>query len=198
MESLRSLEPDLVIAMFYGGNDLKNVMPLERYFHSRGSPRAPVELVPEGTDPGPIGESLDFAELGQLAYLHSNPLDERIAVGTCASIAPRDAPAVRGARARFVCVYLPPPLCAQPTVFAEVRAAVEDRLRSREMDVELSDRMADEWIALLREHGLEVLDLRAQFQSAERSLLAGGWHTNLRGNALLASTFRQELEARGF
>ncbi len=194
LEDLGTLEPDLVVAAFYGGNDFKNVMPLERYFHSRGSPTAPAELVEADADGGPIGAAIEFAELGQLAYFKSNPQDGHIAVGTCAAIALEMRRQCEAAGARFACVYLPPPLCAQPLVYAAERNAMGEHLRGMGIDLELSDRLADDWIALLGEQDLEVIDLRPRFAAAEEPLYwASDWHLEPRGNLFLAAALEESI-----
>ena len=199
LEGLFGLAPDVVIAMFYGGNDFLNTVALERYFNHRDPPNKPDPFLDEVEDKDLFSEALGFAELGQLAFFRRNYKDQRIAVGACASVALELERQCSERGVRFLCAYLPPPLIAQPEVFAEERSRVLAYIEPRGMNLNLSQRLADEWIALLATNGLTVLDLRPYFLAAKQRLFwEDEWHLDLAGNEFVAAILADALEKKAF
>ncbi len=188
VERFAELRPQVVIIAFYGGNDFLGVMPLERYFHRRGAPAAR-SLSDERL--AQIGESATYAvaqEVGQVLYFRANPEDEPIAVATSTAIATDAREVCRSMGAKLLCVYLPPPGMGQPEPdLARLAPALREfELTAEELGV--SDRLADAWLAALREHDVAQLDLRPLFRRARKPCY---WqhdlHLAVEGHRLVAS-----------
>ena len=60
-------------------------------------------------------------------------------------------------------------------ILAATRATVVERLKLSAADLEISDRLADEWLAVLAERGIAHVDLRPTFRASKERLY---WTTN--------------------
>jgi len=196
LEAYAELEPDAFCPVFYGGNDFHEVMVLERFYRGRkkwvrhdtkGFARA-MKALPKG---------MGAVELRQLEYFHDNPRDEAISIAVWSALAMEMARQCEAAGIQFLPIYLPPPLAGQPGPYAADRERVLEELPRVGERIERSHRMADDWIAALRERGVEVVDLRPALAAAdERLFWEDGYHLNLVGQRVVAEALTEALEPR--
>jgi hypothetical protein len=185
LEALASLEPDLWMAVFYGGNDFKGVMAMQRFFCRRGPARSGKMLKTLSKGVAGIPEALVLGEIDQLCYFRSNPEDVEIAIATWTAIAVEMQKVCTRAGTRLLCVYMPPPLAGQPELYAAEAARLDQELRGKIMPVELTQQMADRDVTppLGRRHA----DLRPAFRAATTRLF---WetdcHLDLAGHRVVA------------
>ena len=190
------LSPDVFVAVFYGGNDLRAVMPMQRYFHRRASIPWREEREEVERRLAELPRGLLFADLWQPAYFHAAPEDAEVAVGIWAAIALEMRRRCDELGARLLLVYFPTPHDAQPDLFAGERARVRELLGDLELDLDQDERLADAWIALLAEHDLPVLDLRPALRAATEPLFwRSDYHLNLAGQRVVADALLPAFEA---
>jgi lysophospholipase L1-like esterase len=186
LEAARDLEVHAFLPVFYGGNDFSGAVGLERVLRQRGAPDARYRQEWREQQPRmPAG--LGPVELVQAKYFACNPEDEAFALAAWVSLAVEMERRCRARGSACCPVYMPPPLQGMPGAYAAEREA----LRARDPDllgqIEVSDRLADAWIAALAARGIEVLDLRPAFAEQTREL---HWypdrHLNLEGQEVVA------------
>lgn len=188
VESFLELEPDLVLIVLYGGNDFSGTMTLERYFHRRGTPRATRIGRVALQRYGELGTAAISQELGQVLYFESNPEDEQVAAETVVGIATQAHVDCQSRGARLLCVLLPSPATVQPDPFLPLLAPVLTAYGLHPGDLEISDRLGDQWIASLREREIPALDLRPAIRDREAPCY---WlrdlHLNVDGHRVVAA-----------
>ncbi|MFG0316050.1 MAG: SGNH/GDSL hydrolase family protein, partial [Planctomycetota bacterium JB042] len=169
-EHYRYLEPHVFVMAVYGGNDFSAMVGLQRYFHHRPPPhrREPGIAQLVGDDAAPRG--IGAQELGQACHFADNPEDVAIAVETATRITRELDRLGRKSGIRAIVVYVPPPFRGQPHRFVEETRTMLARVGLDEEELAVSDRIADAWLAAVRESDVPVLDLRPMFRSAEECL----------------------------
>lgn len=193
LEAWDFLEPDVFVAVFYGGNDFRGVLGLERVYRGRG-PALPegVEEFRERMKRLPMG--MGPVELQQLNYFRANPADAEVAVEAWVAIAHEMARRCAAGGIEFLPVYLPPPLCAQPGVYGNLRERIGRVMPEVEALVDLSDALADRWIEDLDRLGIEALDLRPRTRAVEQKLFwSADRHLNLAGQEVVAEALHDRL-----
>lgn len=210
LETTDDLQVDAFLPVFYGGNDFSGAVGLERVLRFRGAPndayrREWTELEPQ------LPAGLGPVELVQAMYFDSNPQDEDFAVAAWVSLAVEMDRRCRARGILFRPVYMPPPLQGMPAGYAAERAALQELAPGALDSIDVSDRLADAWIAALGARGIETLDLRPAFAPQTRKL---HWipdrHLNLQGQEVVADALfpallhwgrlaleTRELETRG-
>ncbi len=181
------LAPDVFLSVFYGGNDFRDALLLQRYFHRR--PYRPwFEALKEVAQRlESLGQGLLYAEIYQAAYFAAVPEDVEIGIGLWAALALEMQQRCDELGARLVCVYLPSPYDAQPVIYAAQRALVEELLAGLEIDLDLNCRMGEAWIELMAASGVRVLDLRPALRDAGEHLFwSHDHHLNLAGQRVVA------------
>jgi hypothetical protein len=180
----------------YGGNDFSGAMRLQRYFSRRTPPNLkqpfPFARLTEHREQhqGPIAQ-----ELSQAGYFLDNPEDVQVAIDTMAALHLELARRCRESDARLLLVYLPPGFATQPETYAELYEAALSDLGLPRTSTEVSDRIADSWLAWALGQGLEVLDLRQAFAGvAEPLFWFADLHLNTRGHELVAETLHPLVE----
>jgi len=193
LEAYGKLKPDVFVAVFYGGNDFRGALALERYYRGRiGGHSSGMKRLTEAL--ADMEEGLGAVELHQLRYLIDNPGDQVIAVDTWTAIAMEISRQCARAGIDFVPVYMPPPLAGQPEAYAATLEVVHDRLPEVADAVGLTNSMADRWLGELRSHGLHPFDLRPAFAAHQDKLFwTGNLHLNLDGQAVVAKAFEAHL-----
>ncbi|MCP3920081.1 MAG: SGNH/GDSL hydrolase family protein [bacterium] len=198
LERYADLGPDVFVACIFGGNDFADAIWLQRYYHRRAAPAmGPLKgrVVHEQLGEQMIKTFLS-QEISQVIFFHNNPWDVEIAEALVRDFSDTLERRARELGARLVCVYIPPPLRAQPHVYAKDQT---DILRVLEIDsnaIEVSDRLADAWLEYLEERGIPHLDLRPRFRDVEEPLYwAGNLHLNVVANRLVADALQPLLEA---
>lgn len=195
----RELRPDVFVVTVYGGNDFHEMMLLQRYFNHRPAGRAGprldryVEHLRQHPD-GPRGEGAQ--DLTQVVYFLGNPDDVQIAIDTAASISLEIARICREEGIGLLFVYLPPASSVQFSAFAEQYGVALDLLGIAPAQMAVSERLADGWLAFLRERHLAHLDLRPLFR---RARVPYYWrkdlHLNVAGHRAVAETLEPLVEA---
>ena len=187
LEHYRELDPDVFVVGVFGGNDFSGAMALERYFEHRPPPKMDFtwrKAFQEklGTQGGILSQ-----ELTQAFYFVQNPGDESRIVDVCASITAEMQAVCEELGCGLVFVYIPPPLTAQPHQYER---KIERYLRFLEQDaalLEISDRIADGWLAFLDREGIPYADMRPVFRAHEELMYwRANNHLNLAANELVA------------
>lgn len=182
-ERLNRFEPDLLVLVAYGGNDFSATCSLDRYFRGRSMPA----LGPHQNRKARLPRGTAEQETNQVNYFRNNPDDLPRAAPTAAAWTLEAARLADELGAGFLAVYLPPPTRGQPALHARIVAAAIEVLALEPGALELSDRLADEWLALLAEGGVRTLDLRPAVQAAEERLYwVKDLHLNVDGHRRVA------------
>lgn len=188
LEAYADLRPDLFCPVFFGGNDFRGAIELERFHRQRGAGKARYrqelrERLPDLT-PGARHQ-----EIEQAAYFLVNPADREIGIEVWVALTMEMQRQCAELGCDFRPIYLPPAYNAQPEVFA---AELDDiRAGWPELHTELLalDLLVDAWIAELATHDIEVFDLRPAIRAANELLYwTRDLHLNLKGNAKLANS----------
>jgi hypothetical protein len=196
VEARAVFEPDLYIVIVYGGNDFQSTMYLQRFHHERGSPkrwpwRSRKLLKKRGDKTGILSQ-----ELFQVLYFLNNPKDEEIVVQTATAACMEMARVADAAGARILFAYLPPPFTGQPELHAQEHDECVEVLGLPSGAVEVSDRIADAWLADLRERELAAVDLRPAFRATdERLYWRSDHHINVTAHALVAEVLEPHVRA---
>jgi len=182
IERYRTLSPDCFIVAVYGGNDFSGLMRLQRYFHGRGDrskERFSNRAIREASEGG-HGEVPQ--EIAQACYFLDNPEDIEIAISTAAKISFEIAEQCRASGTQLIFVYLPPPSRGQPQHFGDGSYAdALEELGVMSDDLEISDVLADAWLALLSDREIEHVDMRETFGDADEPYY---WRADLHLNTL--------------
>ena len=131
-----------------------------------------------------------------MLYFLANPEDEAIAVATLNAITAEMARQCSSDGIALLCVYLPPPSRGQPERHEQT---FREALLSIDADpgaLELSDRLADRWLAFLVEQQIAHLDLRPTFRAADAALYwKSDYHLNLAGHRAVAAALAPTVRA---
>ncbi|MFG0315779.1 MAG: hypothetical protein ACF8XB_00795, partial [Planctomycetota bacterium JB042] len=134
------------------------------------------------------------SEFGQLYYFLNHPSERDVAVRTLDRVARtiRDLAEDRGIRTLFV--HVPAPLSGNPLGYRDVRDELLARAGLTERDLEVTDELADAWLARGAAAGLRVLDLRPVFARSEERLFWTDGHLDREGNERVASRVANAIE----
>jgi len=186
LEAYAGLEPDLFCPVFYGGNDFRGALELERFHRQRGAGKARYkadlqERLPDVT-PGERQQEID-----QAAYFLVNPRDREIGIEVWVALAMEMRRQCDALGCAFRPVYLPPAYNGQPEVFAERLRRIEEGWPQLHGELLELDRLVDAWISELAARDVPVLDLRPAIRAANEPLYwTRDLHLNLAGNAQVA------------
>lgn len=182
------LGPQVFVVVVYGGNDFSRTAHLQRYFHRRTAAgvrqyRAE-DVVRAGRQQGPGLAQ----ELCQVCYFLNNPRDFPIALETACAVTQEIVRQCERRGLRPVFAYLPPPGRGQPHLYAEDYRPALEILGLGLEELAVSDRLADGWLAFLRDTGVAHVDLRPIFRETQEELY---WrrdlHLSVSGHRVLAS-----------
>jgi hypothetical protein len=200
------LSPDVFVVIVYGGNDFRDAVALQRFYARRPPHRNQpwsarryadrVRAIPRNADPGtPRGAGAQAFE--EVRYFLNNPEDEPVAVDTLASVSEEIARVCRVRGIRLLFVYLPPAPSIQWTRYADQLDEARELFGFERSDLELIDRVADAWLAFLRDRGYARVDLRPDFAAAAEPLYwRGDLHLAPAGHALAANRIADRIESR--
>jgi hypothetical protein len=194
IERYLELDPDVFLVVIYGGNDFRDVLRLQRYFHKRPRPRStPHDIVAMAKALGER-DALMYAELWQLCYFLDNPEDVEVTVRTLGAISLEIHRVCDDNGVRPLFAYLPGPLTGQPELFADELQLVAEATGIQPAELEVTSRIADEYLALLASRELSFVDLRPAFEAADQRLFwTTDMHLNLKGNRVVAHELALEL-----
>jgi len=195
-ERLAYLRPDIYVVVVYGGNDFSSSMLMHRYFNRR----KPFKTKPYHYDPGgklePSLRSIGSQEMVQEVYFLNNPDDFQPAVDLACSVSVELERMCTEAGAELLLVYLPPPSRGQPEQFRGELAQVLPAVGLDHVELGVSDRIADAWLAFLEERGLEYVDLREKLRAAKDLMY---WrtdhHLNVAGHRLVAGALHDAVRS---
>jgi lysophospholipase L1-like esterase len=180
------LTPDVFVVTFYGGNDFKGVLSLHRYFNRLPSPTfgpyGGQRLTKRLPSTGLLGQ-----QLAQVAFFLDNPDDVVVSREAVRGVTLELQRQCDEAGIRLVCVYLPPAHDVQPQFHAEDMRAALEKLEFEPDVLEISDRLAGEWLAFLEEQEIELLDLRPVLRAIDEPCYwLSDLHLNTRGHRAVA------------
>ncbi|MBM3977453.1 MAG: hypothetical protein FJ299_10740 [Planctomycetes bacterium] len=189
------LAPRLYVVCSYAGNDYLELIKPWSYFERREAPEVPAESMKHV-----LRESLRSPQaisqcLQQAYYFRELPHMVEIAPRVAARVSKELA--AEAARIGCVALFVNLPCAAdvQRERYAAKLAPAAERLGLSSEQLDISQHLADAWIAQVRAADLPVLDLRAAFRAEPEDLY---WHSdhhiNLRGQQLVAAAVLQWLD----
>lgn len=196
LERLLALAPDVLVVGLYGGNDFEEILTLHHYFQgTQRPPSEPYRAQREaaiGVNGAAVGQALNgcryFAEYPQ--EIDSSLQATRDCCGELVALCLRHS-------IQPVFVYLPPITDVETRFSSRLKQAIEV-LGLTASDLRVHDRMADSLLTFLRQHGLDVLDMRPAFRAAPEPLYwKGELHMNLAAQELVTETLLAWVEGRG-
>lgn len=199
VERALPLGPDVVVTLCYGGNDFVEVLLLHHMFQHTVQPRRTREY----WDGLRKLDGVHAPELTQVLYeaLYFQRFPDEVerslsaAAATCAEI--QKVCAQRGVT--WIFAYLPTAYCLPWPELAQERAADLVALGLSENDLAVVHRLADHLLAILRDRGVTVVDLREPLgemaQAGEKRPYWDEFHIDVRGQALVAEWLRPSVEA---
>jgi lysophospholipase L1-like esterase len=194
LERFLPLRPDVFVVAVYGGNDFVEVLGLQHHF--AGTPAAdPTRYwtqVERARGPGDNCLAQSFLALKHFAHY---PEEMEVALQAARDVTTEIQVTCQRQGIRLIVAYLPPlpdvVWGRRQGVFERVAAALE----LRPEDLELTDRMADSYLAFLRQQRIVCLDLRPAFRAAQEPLY---WeqddHISLAGHRLVAQELQPLVE----
>lgn len=195
LERFAELRPAVSAVVLFGGNDFQQLAGLEAYFAQRAPRSTPRPYQPKPRElaeacPGYAGQ-----ELPQLLHFANEPRSEELSLATLRAWNAELRAAAERAGSELVCVYLPPASSGQPELFAAGLRACCERLGLPSATLAVADRLADAWLAQLRELGLCALDLRPALRALpEPAYWRADHHLNLLGQRALADALRAAID----
>ncbi len=197
----RELEPAVYVCAVYGGNDFLEILSPLHYFERTRLPaggRSYAELVAKVRQVigGEEGEAFLAQELQQLAFLAARPAEAERATKAAQQITRAMVERARALGIALVFVYIPPPWDVQLERYTEDPEALRRELGLDELArARDANALAEPWMALVRELGAPLVDLREPFRSAPEELY---WHfdhhVNLRGHRAIAEALLPVVE----
>lgn len=119
LELYADLQPDVFCLVAYGGNDFFGCVKFDRWYeHRRRSKSEPWSYAALEASDDPFLRKLVGTEIGQAVYYLNNPEGVQHTIDAACGATREMAALCRERAIRFVCLYLPPPLVAQPRILA--------------------------------------------------------------------------------
>ncbi len=198
LEQYASLQPDVFCVVAYGGNDFFGNLKFERWYERRGPPQErPYGTAPLQASDDPFLRQLAGVEVGQAVYDLNNPEGEQLTIDSACGATREMADFCAARGIRFVCAYLPPPLVGQPALLADERRRALELVGLDAGALDVSQRIADAWLAYCAQLGIETIDLRPRFlESRERLFWKSDIHINLAGQRIVAEALFAKLAGK--
>lgn len=200
LERWLALEPDVYVVTVYGGNDFSEALTWQRLVNGVEAPEA-------GAREREAMERalVDYGPAVAQAFVTFSSLSRDASYREFALQAARDVTTeIQATCARFgvrlVVAYLPPACDVEWAQHASHLDAVRAMMELTDDELRCIDRLADRYLAFLRERSIEVVDLRAPLRAAAvgspTSLYwHGDFHLNLAGHRVVADALREALGA---
>jgi lysophospholipase L1-like esterase len=194
LEKLAGLKPQAFVVAFYGGNDFVDLIkPWHYYHHTALPPRRPEYWKKLDRVKSESGGALANA-LHQILYFHYNPeeVENALAGAAQACLEIQRRCSEQGIRLFFVHI---------PVAFRVGGEAHPSITRAKELldlsdyDLHLVHRLADRLIEVLRQRGVEVIDLRDHFTGDIGRYYWSDLHINLEGQKVIAELLLPRIEA---
>lgn len=193
LERALELDPDAFVVAVYGGNDFLDVVRPWHYFHRTEPPVRTVEYWKRMKAAARANPVLVGNVLNQLFYFHTFPDQQEIALEASEQVA-REIERVCAERAiALVWVFVPVAFSADEDLPAEVAQGLPELGLGKE-DLRQFDRLADRFLAGLRERRNRVVDLREHAPKPRTAMYWSDWHIDLEGHEIAARALERELD----
>lgn len=175
---VKPLDVDVYVCAVYGGNDFLETLSPLHYFQRtkvKGGGRAYAKRVVAfkkalKEDSGPFIAQ----QLQQLTFLTEWPEEAELAMSAATELTRAMAARARELEVALVFVYIPPMWDVQLERYVEDPAALVHALGvDGEGDIATADAWADRWMAVVRELGVPLIDMRPAFRDRDEDLY---WH----------------------
>ena len=194
LEKLLPLKPQAFVVAFYGGNDFLDVVKPWHYFHHTAPPPYRADYWNKLDRVKSFSSAAVAMALNQLLYFQYNPDEvgraQAGAAQACLEIV--RSCAERGIRLFFV--YIPPGIAVDGPQAPPIARAKEE-LGLSDWDLAQYDRLSDQLIGVLRERGVEVIDLRPELSGDRTRWYWADLHINVRAHQRIAELLLPRIEA---
>jgi len=196
LERALELEPDVLVVGIYGGNDFEEVLTPHHYF--QGTRRPPSESFQELRARAMRGHGTAIGQaLNSVKYFVTWPDQVDVALQAARDCCTEIQALCLRRSIHPIFVFIPSAAEIEPEGHPKLREAMAMLELSPE-DLRTSERMADSLLAFLRQRGLDVLDLRPAFRSADELLYwKADMHCNLQALQRIAAELLDLFERRG-
>ncbi len=193
LDKFADAEPDVFVLAVFGGNDFMACVRPYRYFNNL--PPLPTPDPEESLVVRAIGDEtrgLIPQDLNQLTVFRRSPMDveyasiaaKQMLVSFRATCAERDI--------EFLLVLIPPCGDVQRDIIQPEFDDAVSRLHLSEADLEVSGKLADQFLEDAEELGVRAIDMRPIFRASEEPCY---WRSDLHINTLGHALVARELEA---
>lgn len=196
LEKYLDLRPDVFVMGVYGGNDFIECTTLHHYFQRTARASCKIcdydQLVQRYPEVTPNIFQQAFM---QLVYFRHHPDERAVALEAACSVTAEVARICREHGIRFVVAYLPPFVDVQQKFLGPLLPESIELFAMKPADLEITNRIVDEWLADARKRGVECIDLRPRIAGETRQLY---WdrdhHLNVVGNRVVAESLLPAVE----
>ena len=190
------LAPDVFVVGVYGGNDFEEMLTLHHYFQGTARPPGAGVYTKQIEDAVKVCQPALAQAFNSLKYFAHNPGEIEVALQGARDISTEIVITCLRHGIHPIFVYIPP---MHSVEFEQHRKTFEDLARALELeprDLQITDRMADSYLAYLRSIRVDVLDLRPEFAASKTELY---WqqdhHINLKAHQLIGEALLPLVEA---
>jgi hypothetical protein len=196
LERFLDLKPDVFVMGVYGGNDFIECTTLHHYFQRTDRPSCSVcdydKLVQRYPDVTP---NIFQQAYMQLVYFRHHPDERAVALEAACQVTAEVQRVCREHKIRLIVAYIPPFVDVQPKFLGHLLPESIELFAMKPDDLQITNRIVDDWLAYARGRGIECLDLRARIASEPLQLY---WdrdhHLNLVGNRVVAESLLPTIE----
>jgi hypothetical protein len=196
LERFLDLHPDVFVMGVYGGNDFIESTTLHHYFQRTSRERCEacdyesiVRLHPDVTT------NIFQQAFMQLMYFRHHPEERATALEAACSVTAEVERVCREHSIRLLVLYIPPFADVQPKFLGQVYSDAVATFALTPDDLEITNRIVDEYLADTRKRGVECIDLRPRFRAETMQLY---WdrdhHVNVLGNRIVAEELLSRIE----
>lgn len=199
VERALPLGPDAVVTLCYGGNDFLEVLLLHHLFQHTVRPTRTAEY----WDTLKKAQGIHEPELSQILFevMYFDRFPDQVdrAFEASSAVCAEIQRACAANSAAWIFAYLPSAYCVPWRELADERARDLAALKLSESAIARVDVLADRLLAILRQRGVVVVDLREPLRAmAARGEARPYWdefHIDVRGQDLVAQWLRPHVEA---
>ena len=187
LERLAPLEPDVFITCVFGGNDFDGSLLLHAAFQGLAQPPGHSEFKDELAAAEEIGFGPTAQGLCAVRYFSQYPAQVDVALDGALAVSREIAARCTARGVVPIFVYLPAQHDVEWRKHRELMDELATILSIPPADRDILDRLADRYLAGLRENGVALVDLRPAFRaSAEELYWRSDAHINVAAHALVA------------
>lgn len=192
LEKYLELEPDVFVVTVYGGNDFVASLRVRHYFEGTNHAPNPPDYRDRIEAAKSIGGAGLAQGLNQAAFFQIHPEEIELALDTALSVLAEIGELCRRNDVLPLCVYLP---AAYHAGEEDIEFDLHDVLAALSLgpaDLRREDRLAERFLAGVRDGGIDVLDLREVLPREPRSCY---WRTDLHLNPYGHAVVAREIDA---